>query len=86
MSHNIPVVRNLYKLESLTPYTSEHNQNRSKGGSRIRTQEHNVAATYTNAIRRAQQQSDNVTTLKMRSISLKHFGGVVVESRRCSAL
>ena len=28
---NISFVRNLYKLESLMPYTSDHNQNQSKG-------------------------------------------------------
>jgi hypothetical protein len=37
MFHNIPVVRNLHKLESLTSYTSDHNQNESKGGNRIHT-------------------------------------------------
>jgi hypothetical protein len=27
-------VRNLHKLESLTPYTNDHNKNQSKGGSK----------------------------------------------------
>jgi hypothetical protein len=67
MFHNISVVRNLYKLEFLTPYTSDHNQNESKGGIRIRTQEHNTATTCTIAKKRAQQQNDIVTTQEMRS-------------------
>jgi hypothetical protein len=46
----------------LTPYTSDHNQNRSKGGTRIRTQEHNAATAHTNAKKRAQQQNDKVAT------------------------
>jgi hypothetical protein len=54
-------------LESLTPYTCDHNQNRSKGGSRIRTQEHNTAKTHLQAKKRAQQHSDGVTTQKMHS-------------------
>jgi hypothetical protein len=54
-------------LESLTPYTSDHCQNQSKGESRICTQEHNAATTRTNAKKRAQQQSDGVTAHKMRS-------------------
>jgi hypothetical protein len=49
------------------PYTNNHNQNRSKGGSRIRTQEHNATKTWTNAKKRAQQQSDRVTIQKMSS-------------------
>ena len=73
------------------PYTSYYNQNESKGGNRIHTQEHNAATTRTNAKKRAQQQNDRVTTQKMRStlslsLSLKHFRGVVVESRSCNVL
>jgi hypothetical protein len=47
-------------------YTIDHNQNKSKGGNRMRTQEHNTAATHTN-VKRAQQQNDRVTTQEMRS-------------------
>jgi hypothetical protein len=67
MFHNTPVVRNLHKFDSLTPYTSDHNQNTSKGGNRIHTQEHNAATTCTNVKKRAQQQNDRVTTQEMRS-------------------
>jgi hypothetical protein len=63
MFHNIPIVKNLHKLESLIPYTSDHNQIESKGGNRIRTQEHN-ATTHTNAKKRVQQQNDKVTSQK----------------------
>jgi hypothetical protein len=57
MFHNIPVVGNLHKLESLTPYTSDHNQNKTKGGIRILTQEHNIATTRINVKKRAQAQN-----------------------------
>jgi hypothetical protein len=63
--NSIPFVRNLHMLESLMPYTSDHNQNQSKAESTIHTQEHNAATTHTNAKKRAQQQSDGVTTHKM---------------------
>jgi hypothetical protein len=67
MFDNIPVVRDLHKLESLMPYMIDHNQNGSKEGNRIRTQEHNKSTTHTNAKKRPQQQNDRVTTQKMRS-------------------
>jgi hypothetical protein len=67
MFHNILVGRNLHKLESITPYTSDHNQNKSKGGNRICTQEHNKATTHTNVKKRAQQQNNRVTTQEMCS-------------------
>jgi hypothetical protein len=51
---------------SHTLHKSDHNQNWSKGGSRIHTQEHNAATMRTNAKKRAQQQNDKVTTQKMR--------------------
>jgi hypothetical protein len=86
ISHNILVVRNLHKLESLTPYTNDHNQNRSKGGNRIHTQEHNAATTRTNAKKRVQWQSDRVMTQKWAQISHQHFRGVVAESRSCNVL
>jgi hypothetical protein len=73
MFHNILVVRNLHKLESLTPYTSDHNQNESKVGNRIHTQEHNVATTRTNTKKRAQQQNDRVTTQEMHSSISRTF-------------
>jgi hypothetical protein len=50
--HNIPIVINLHKLESFMPYTSDHNQNRSKGLNRKHTQEHNVATKRTNSKKR----------------------------------
>jgi hypothetical protein len=53
--------------ESLTPYTSDHNQNKSKGGNRIHTQEHNAATTHTNLKNRAQQQNGRLTTQEMCS-------------------
>jgi hypothetical protein len=49
------------------PYIIDHNQNKSKGGNRIHTQEHNVATTHTNVKNRAQQQNDRVTTQEMLS-------------------
>jgi hypothetical protein len=67
MFDNIPVVRNLHKLESLRPYMIDHNQNGSKERNRIRTQEHNKSTTHTNPKKRAQQHNDRVTTQKMRS-------------------
>jgi hypothetical protein len=67
MFHNIPIARNIHKLESLTPYTSDHNQNESKGGIRILTQEHNTATTHTNAKKKAQQQNNRVSTQEMCS-------------------
>jgi hypothetical protein len=38
---SISFMRNLHKLECLTPYTSDQYHNRSKGGVRTGTQEHN---------------------------------------------
>jgi hypothetical protein len=67
MFHNILVVRNLHKLESLMPYTSDHNQNESMRGNIIRTQEHNATSTHTNAKKRAQQQNNRVMTQEMCS-------------------
>jgi hypothetical protein len=64
---SISFVRNLHNLETLTLYTIDQYQNQSKGGSRIHTQEHNAETTRTNAKKRAQQQSDEVTTQKMMS-------------------
>jgi hypothetical protein len=52
MFHDIPVVRNLHKLESLTPYTNDHDQTKSKGGNIIRTKEYNTATTHTNIKKR----------------------------------
>jgi hypothetical protein len=42
--YQFPVVRNLHKLESLTPYTNVYNQNRSENGSR-NTHKNTIAAT-----------------------------------------
>jgi hypothetical protein len=67
MFHNVLVVRNLHRLESLTPYTSDHNQNKTKGGNILHTQEHNATTTHTNAKKRAQHQNDIITIQKMRS-------------------
>jgi hypothetical protein len=63
---SIPFVRNLHKLESLKPYTSDHNQNQSKGESRIRTQEHNAATTHT------QMQKKERATTKSLSNNLEN--------------
>jgi hypothetical protein len=67
MFHNIRVVRDLHKLESLTPYTSDHNQDECKGENRIHTQVHNEVTRCTNGKKRAQQQNDRLTTQEMRS-------------------
>jgi hypothetical protein len=65
--YQYPIVRNLHKLESLTPYTNDHNQNKSKGGNRIRTQEHNVAATHTQEKMRAHERKRQSHNLRTRS-------------------
>jgi hypothetical protein len=78
-------VRNHHKLESLTPYIIDHIQNKSKGGNRMRTQEHNTTTTtHTNVKKRAQQQNNRVRLKKCAQISLEYFGGVVAESWSCS--
>jgi hypothetical protein len=41
---------------------------------------------HTQTKKRAQEQNDRVTTQKHAQISLKHFEGVVTESRCCSVL
>jgi hypothetical protein len=84
---NIPVVRNLHKLESLTPYTSDHNQNKSMGRNKLCTQEHNVVTTRTNAKRRERNnKTKEQRPKKCAQISLEHFGDVVAEFRSCGVL
>jgi hypothetical protein len=61
-------------------------KNRCKGGSRVRTQEHDATTTRTNAKKRAQQQSDRVTTYKIRSNLSQTFQRHGHRSQSCIVL
>jgi hypothetical protein len=52
---NIPVVRNLHKLEFLTAYTIDHNQIRNKEGSRNANKSTIAATSQTQAEKRAHE-------------------------------
>jgi hypothetical protein len=55
-------ISTIWSLSYLTQ--DDHNPNQSKGGSRVRTQEHSATTTRTNTKKRVQQQNDRVTTQK----------------------
>jgi hypothetical protein len=62
-----PFVRNLHKLESLTPYTNDHNQIRSKEGSRNAHKSTTAATPHTQAKKRAQESKRQSHSSRTRS-------------------
>jgi hypothetical protein len=77
---DIPFMRNLHKLESLTPYIIVHNQNRSKGGGKNTHKSAITTTTHTKAKTRVQQQNNRVTSKKCAQIFLESLNGVVAKS------
>jgi hypothetical protein len=69
--HN-PFVRNLHKLESLTPYTNCYNQNGVRKGVEMHTRAQRCNNTHTSKKRESTNQNDKVTTKNVpKSLSNK---------------
>jgi hypothetical protein len=64
---NIPVVRNLHKLESLTPYTIDHNQIQSNVGSGNAHKSTITTTPRTQAKKRAHKSKRQSHSSRMRS-------------------
>jgi hypothetical protein len=74
--HNIPFVRNLHKLESLTPYTNDHNQNWSKGGSKN-------THTRAQSLNNTQESKEKSATTKQQSYDSNMRSNLSLIAERC---
>jgi hypothetical protein len=81
-----PVVRNIHKLKSLTPYTIDYNQNRVRMGVETHTRAQRSNNTYKSEKRERTKHNNKVTTQERAQISLTQNISMVARIQSCSVL
>jgi hypothetical protein len=79
-------VRNLHKLESLTPYTNVYNQNGVRMGVETHTRTQSQQQHAHKSRRERGNQNDRVTAQERAQISIYWINSVVAESQSCRVL